>query len=199
MPQHGSFGFNAAYTPSDHTKSVDHRGVRIGSHKRVGVSPLAAVLLLDEYSLRKVFEVHLMTNSNVRRHDAAILERFLTPFQKRVSFPVPLGFAICVESKSPGSTVLIDLDGMIDDQIDLLKGIDPFRVSTHSLDDVAHGRQIDNRRNTCEVLHQHTRRTERNFLFKALRGGRGYKRTYIIGRNRLPVFEAKQILQHHLQ
>ena len=145
--------------------------MRIGPDKSVGVRPLAAVLVIDEYSLRNVFEVHLMANSNIWRYHAAILERFLPPFEKDVSFTVPLQLSIGVEGKSRGSTVLIDLNGMVDDQIDLLKRINPLRVATHAPDDVTHRRQIDNRGNTCEVLHQHTRWTECNFLFKALRRG----------------------------
>ena len=37
LPQHDGFGLNTAHTPAQHAQSVNHRGVAIGPHQRIGI------------------------------------------------------------------------------------------------------------------------------------------------------------------
>src|SRR5207302_8417281 len=135
----------------------------IGADKCIRISVVTTVLLINEYGLRDVFQVHLMNDSNVGRDNPAILKCLLSPFQEHISFAVSFQFAISIESESARSTELVDLHGMIDDKIDLLKGIDPPGVATHLLDHIAHCREIDDRRNSREILHQYSHGPKCNF------------------------------------
>ena len=173
--------------------------MRIGSNKCVRVGARTPIPVLDEYGLRDVFEIHLVADSNIGRHHTTILKCLLSPFEKDVSFTVAFQLTVGVEGERSRTTVLIDLYGMIDDQVDLLEGINPFRVAAHLLDDISHRGKIYNRRNAREVLHQDACRTKCNFFFQAPRSERGHQRANVIGRNRLSVFKAKQIFQHYLQ
>src|SRR5207244_11150402 len=157
------------------------------------------VLLIDEYGFRDVFQVHLMNDSNVGRDNPAILERLLSPFQEYISFAVSFQFAIGIESESARGAELVDLHGMIDDKIDLLKGIDPPGVATHLLDHITHGRQIDNRWDSRKILHQYSRRPKCNFLFQALRSRPRHEWPHVIGRHPLHSFKSNQVFQHALQ
>src|SRR5262249_41705427 len=78
----------AAHAPSHHPETVHHRRVRVGADERVGVRERAAGRLGVDDDAREVFEVHLMDDAGVGRHDAEVAERVLTPAQERVALAV---------------------------------------------------------------------------------------------------------------
>ena len=53
--------------------------MRVCADKRVRIREVPPVPLSNENGLGKVLEIDLMNDSNVRRHDAAILECLLSP------------------------------------------------------------------------------------------------------------------------
>src|SRR5204863_9149088 len=61
---------------------IDHRGVRVGAHEGVGIG-LRRAALGREHDPCQVFEVDLMHDAGIGRHDAESLERSLRPPQQR--------------------------------------------------------------------------------------------------------------------
>ena len=62
--------------------------------------------------------------------------------------------------------VLVDLHGVVDDEIDRLQRVDALRIAAERLDRVAHRGEIDDGGHAGEVLQQHAARAEGDlFLF----------------------------------
>jgi hypothetical protein len=103
LAQHRGLGLDPADAPAKDGKAVDHGGVAVGAHQRVGIGDLRAVLVgIGPDGLRQVFQVHLMADAGAGRHDAEVVERLLAPFQERVAFHVPLVFAVHVHLEGAG-------------------------------------------------------------------------------------------------
>ena len=143
--------------------------MRVGADERVGIREHAAAGILPEDHAREIFEVDLVDDAGVGRHDAEVLERFLAPAQERVALLVAAEFERGVEIGGIELGVVIDLHGMVDDEFDRLKRIDLLRVAAEPHDAVAHGGEIDDRGHAGEVLQQHARGREGDFLLR--RGG----------------------------
>jgi hypothetical protein len=60
---------------------------------------------------------------------------------------------------------LVDLHGVVDDEVDRLERIDALRVSAEPRDRVAHRGEVDDGRDAGEILKQHTARAESDLLF----------------------------------
>ena len=88
----------------------------VGANERIGIGEQASVDLLLEDHPREVLEIDLMDDAGVRRNDAEVLERVLAPAQERVAFAVAREFEPGVEVGSVGFRVVIDLNGVIDDE-----------------------------------------------------------------------------------
>ena len=199
LSKHCAFRLDTANAPSHHTESVDHGRVRIRAYESVRIGGLSSVLLIDEHDLRNVLQINLMNDSYVRRNHPAILKCPLAPFEKDVTLTIALELAICIESEGAGAAELVDLHRVVNDKIHLLQGIDALWITTHFMDHVAHRRKIHDGGDSCEVLHQHARGPESDLLFGLRGDGRTSDCTNIGGRDRLSVFEAKQVFQHDLQ
>ena len=72
LPQHARLGFNAADAPSHNAEPIDHGGVRVGSDQRVGIGVHHAIAFGGEDHLGQVFEVDLVHDAGVGRHDAEV-------------------------------------------------------------------------------------------------------------------------------
>ena len=168
LSQHGALRFDSPDAPSDNAESVDHGGMRIRADHRIGISARGAVRFLDVNDRRDVLDIHLMHDADVRRHGAEILKCLLPPLEEHVSLAIAFQFAIGIETECFGSSELIHLNRVIDDQIHLLKRIDLLRIAAHFPDHIAHGGQIDDGRNSREILHQHAGGTESDFLFRRI-------------------------------
>ena len=140
-----------------------------------------------------------MNNSDIRRHDTAVPEGLLPPLEKNIALAIALELAIGIECKGAGISELIDLHGVIDDEIHLLQGVDLLRVAAHLLDDVAHRGEIHDRRDSREVLHQHASRPEGDLPFRLLRRCGVRECADVVGRDRLAVLKPQQVFQHDLQ
>src|SRR5690606_24948119 len=57
LAQHRGFGLDAANTPAQYPKPVNHGGVRVRAHQRIGISGTRAVLRHVEYDPAKVLKV----------------------------------------------------------------------------------------------------------------------------------------------
>ena len=77
-----------ADSPTKHAEAVDHRGVRVGAHESVGVGERAVRRLPCEHHAGRVFEVDLMADAGIKRHDQKIVEGMLRPPQQVVALLV---------------------------------------------------------------------------------------------------------------
>jgi len=164
--EHGSLGFDSANAPAEHAESVDHGGVGIGADERVGIGD---ILHVHEHDTREVLEVHLVNDAGVGRNDGEVLKGGLSPAQELVALLVAQEFEFGVEIESFGRAEFIDLHGVVDDEFRGLDGIDDRRIAAERLDGIAHRREIDHGGNAGEILHQHARGRELDFL-----GGDGF-------------------------
>ena len=99
-----------------------------------------------------------------RRHRAEIAERRLAPLEELIPLAVALEFELGVEQQRGFRAVLVDLHRVIDDEIDRLERVDLRGITAEGDHGVAHGGQIDHAGHAGEILEEHTRRTERDFL-----------------------------------
>ena len=110
-----------------------------------------------------ILKVHLMAYSGIRRDNPEIIEALLSPFQQGVSFPVSLVFFGDILFQRILCAVVIHLNGVINNQIYRNQRIDLHWISAKILNRIPHGSQINHRRNTGKILHQHPGRMKRDF------------------------------------
>ena len=147
--EHRGFSLDSADAPSDDAEPVDHRRMRIGADDSVGIR-LAFVRCEDDG--REIFEIHLMHDAGVGRHDAEIVEGALPPAQKKIALLVAIEFELRVGCERVGGAERIDLHRMIDHQIDRLQRADLVGIAAELFDRVAHHRQIRDHRHSGEIL-----------------------------------------------
>ncbi len=85
LPQHRRLSLNAANTPAQYTKPIDHGRVRIGADQRVGIG---YPRLIDKHGARQCFKIDLVHNPHIRGHHLEVVKRLLSPFEEAVSFTV---------------------------------------------------------------------------------------------------------------
>jgi len=105
-------------------------------------------------------------DAGCRRHHPEVVEGLPSPFQELVALPVPLELALTVDQECHRRAELVHLNGVIDHQIGRHQRIDFHRrrlVTGHPDHRRAHGGQVDNGRNTCEVLQHDPARLECDF------------------------------------
>ena len=140
-----------------------------------------------------------MHDPGVGWNDAEVLERLLAPAKERVALAIPGELEPCVEIGRVPLGEVIHLDGMIDDELDWLQRVDLARVAAQPDDSVAHGGKVNDRRNAGEILEQHPRRGERDFLL-LLRGDVPCgKRSNVVRIHEARIFAPKQILEKDFQ
>src|SRR5215469_5331760 len=103
---------------------------------------------MREHALCEIFEVYLMNNPDPRRNELESFERLLSPLEKLVALAVALELHIQVELQSARRTEEIHLHRVIDHQINGHKRLDNFRIGSEPLHSAAHGREINNQRNS---------------------------------------------------
>ncbi len=113
--------------------------MRIGADQRVGVSEHGRLLAIGEDDGREIFEIYLVHDAGVGRHDAEILKRFLTPAEERVALLIALEFEQRVELECARGTELIHLHGVIDHQVGGDERIGALGIGAHVAQGVAHG------------------------------------------------------------
>ncbi len=199
LAKHGGFCFDAADTPAEYAKTVNHGGMRVGTNQCIGVSLTDAIVLHVEHDTAQVLEVNLMNDAGIRWYHFEIGEGFLAPLQEAVTFLVALVFDFGIQIDGVLVTEAVDLDRVIDDQFRRLQRIDFLRVATERLHGITHGGQIDNCGYTGEVLHQHARRAIGYFLTRL-----SLRIPVDDGFNILPgdgfvVFKAQQVFEQNLE
>ena len=93
LAKHGGFRFDAAYAPTKHADTIDHRGVRVGADEGVRISHRAAgAVRVGHHALGEIFKIHLMADAEAGRNNLQFLKRVLAPTEKPVTFAVAFKF-----------------------------------------------------------------------------------------------------------
>ncbi len=158
LTEHRRLGFDPAHAPSEDPEPVDHRGVGIGAHQRVGEGHAVP----DAHDLTEMLQVHLVADAGAGRDDAEPVERLLGPSEQRVALTVAPVLPFDVRLVGVLGAEEVHLDRVIDDQVDRHERIDGGRIPARSGDRAPHRGQIDDRRDPREVLHQDPARHERH-------------------------------------
>ena len=134
--------------------------MRVGADERVRISDQFAVDLRGEDHAGQVLEIDLVADAHARRHGGEVAEGRLAPLEECVALAVALELEQRVGVVGRGRAVLVHLHGVVDDEFGGREGIDALGIAAEGLDGVAHGGQIDDRRDAGEVLHEHAGRHE---------------------------------------
>ena len=145
----------------------------------------------------QILEIDLVDDADAGRDDAEGLERLLAPLEELVALAVALELHVEVELHRVGPAVVVDLDGVIDDEIDGNKRLDDAGLAAETGHGAAHRGEIDQEGNPGEVLKDDAGNDERNLL------GRGRLRipcgegANILLMNLAAVAVAEHGLEHH--
>jgi hypothetical protein len=93
-----------------------------------------------------------MNNTGARRNNSKVLEGVGTPLQEAETFFVTFHFEIEVLLESVLSTVLIDLNTVVDNQVNRDTRVNLCGITAQVLERISHGSKIDNGRYTSKVL-----------------------------------------------
>ena len=206
LAEHRSFRLDAADAPAEHGETVDHRGVRVGADQRIRIGDLEGaglladrhLLLLGPHRLREVFEIDLMADAGAGRHHGEIRKRALAPFEELVAFLVLLVFLDHVLAERLVVAEEVHDHRVVDHQIDRHQRIDLLGVAAERLHRIAHRREIDHRRHAGEILHQHARGAERDFMLELALLQPLRDRDDVVLLDGAAVFVAQQVFQQHL-
>jgi len=117
-----------------------------------------------EHHLAEVLEVHLVTDARPRRDDAEIAQRRLPPAQELIALEVPLILEVRVDQHRRIAAVFVDLHRMVDHEVHRLQRVDARRVAAERRNRVAHRGEVHHAGDPGEVLQQHARGAEGDFL-----------------------------------
>ncbi len=196
LAEHGSLGLDTANAPAEHAEAVDHGCVRVGANARIRIGDGYTVFFLGPYSLRQIFEVHLVAYACAGRNDAEVLECLLAPFQEAVTFAVALILEIDIALEGLGIAEFVDDHRMVDDKINRDERIDLLGIATEIDHGVAHGCKIHDCWNTGKVLHQNARRTIGDFCAGTAAVDKPFGDILdILLEDRAVVFKTKQIFE----
>ena len=148
------------------------------------------------HDLPEVLQVHLMADARARRHDAQPVERLLRPAQERVALGVALVLPLDVGGVGTLRAEQVDLHRVVDDQVGGDERVDLGRVAAVASHRRAHRRQVDDRRNAGEVLHQDAGGHERDVL---RRGGPGGERGDVVVGDVARAGAPQQVLEQDLE
>ncbi len=101
-----------------------------------------------------------MADAGRRRHDAEVVEGLPSPLEEGVALAVALELALGVGREGALVAEGVDLDRVVDDEVDVDQRVDLLRVAPDLRHRVAHRRQVDDRGDAGEVLHQDPGRLE---------------------------------------
>ena len=156
LTQHARLGLDAAHAPSDDAQTIDHGGVGIGAHQRVGIIDTARA----QDALGQVFQVDLVDNADARRDDLEGVEGLHAPLEELVAFAVAGELQVEVLLERVTGAGEIHLHRMVHHEVDRHQGLDDLGVLAQLGHRRAHGRQVHQQRHAGEVLQDDPRHHE---------------------------------------
>ena len=108
-----------------------------------------------------------MHDPRARWHHAEILECALGKLEELVALCVALELKGHILLECLGGSVVVDLHGVVDDEVAGNHRIDLRRFAAHCSHRVSHGHQVDDARHPGEILEDDSRRHERHLSLAA--------------------------------
>ena len=105
-----------------------------------------------------------MANPRPWRHYPKIIERFLSPFEKSITFTISFKLTFHIFLKSTHSSKFIYHHRMINDQIYIGNWVYFFSIFSKLYNRFTHGSEINDSWNSGEILHQNACGTVGNFM-----------------------------------
>ena len=173
--------------------------MRIGADDGVGIGAVAAFGVVVENHAAEVFQVHLVDDAGVRRHDLEVAESGLAPAQEGVAFAVALEFDLVVSRERADAAVVVHLHGMVDDQLGGVDRVDLLRIAAEFLHGLAHGGEIHHAGHAGEVLHDDARGREVDFIGRRRLRVPVEHRFDVVLRDVDAIFEAQQVFEQDLE
>src|SRR3984957_4593879 len=199
LAQHGSLGFDTADAPAQYAQAVDHGGVRVGADECVGIGSFLSVDVVDENDAGQELKIDLMNDARVRGNDCKIAESGLSPAQKAITFFVANELKLGIELECIGRAELIDLHGMIDDQLYGLQRIYQRGIAPQLLHGVTHSSQINHTWHAGKVLQQHAAGRECDFFVRLRFAVPAGQSTDISLGYAAAILSAQQVLEQYAQ
>ncbi len=205
LAEHGGLGLDAADAPAEDAEPVDHGGMGVGADEGVGIRDDGSVGLVaatgrgGEDDAGEVFEVDLVADAHAGGDGGEVAEGGLAPLEEGVALAVALELERGVHVVGVGGAELVDLDGVVDDELGGLERVDLFGVAAQRPHGIAHRREIDDGGDAGEVLHEHP-----GGHVGDLAGGRRLRvpagqEANVIRTNRSAVFAAEQVFEQDAQ
>ncbi len=195
LAEHRGLGLDATDAPADDAEAVDHRRVRVGAHTGVRVGD--SVAHVDD--LGQVLDVDLMHDPGARRHHLEVVEGALAPAQELVALLVAAVLDVDVALERRRRAEHVRDHRVVDDQLGGRERVDRGRVATEVAHGLTHGGQVDDRRDTGEVLHDHPRGRVLDLLAGLTVSVPSGDRPDIVCSDVRAVLGAQQVLQQHLE
>src|SRR5690606_27212110 len=85
-----------------------------------------------------------------------------------ISLLLAFEFKLHIGRQRIGSSICVNHDRVVDNEIDGYERVDLLRIAAGAMNGVTHGSQVDDNRNTGEVLQHDARRNEWNLLVGVL-------------------------------
>ncbi len=199
LAEHRCLCLDSADAPAEHAEAVDHRGVRVGADTGVGVRLQHSVDLTGHRDARQVLDVDLVDDSGAGRDDLEVVERRLAPAKELVTLAVALVLDVGVALERILGAEQVGDDRVVDDHLGGRERVDLPGVAAEGGDCLTHGREVDDARNTGEVLHDDARRRELDLGIGLGGGVPAAEGVDVVGRDVRAVFGAKQVLEEDLQ
>jgi hypothetical protein len=158
LSKHRGFRLDSTDPPTNHTETIDHRGVRVGSDE--SIREIDTFFL--QYALRQILKVYLMADSESRWNDTEGLKRLFAPLEELVARFVALKLHLHVPLKRVISMREIDLNRVVDNKVDWDEWLNDAGIFSESLNRGSHRGEINAERHAREILKQHSRYDERN-------------------------------------
>ena len=137
-----------------------------------------------------------MDDADAGRHDAEAVERLHTPFEELVARQVARELDLHVALQRVAAARVIDLHGVIHDQIDRHERFDQFGILAERGDRGAHGGQIDQERHAGEILQDDARDHERHLRAALLGRLPVGERAHVVLGDAFPVVIAQHGFEH---
>ena len=169
----------------------------VGTHQRVRKGQKAHLGFRGKDNPGQILEVDLMNDPGGRRNHLEIVEGGLAPLQELIALTVALKLPLDVDLQGRGSGKRVHLHGMVDNQLRRDQGIDLPGISSQPRHGFSHGRQVDDRRNACEVLEHHSCRREGDLLGWLCLWIPLHQRLDVLGGDRLAIFVAQQVFEQN--
>ena len=95
-----------------------------------------------------------MDDTVSRWDDSEVLEGFLTPLEESEALSVPVEFDLFIAVLGILCPCDVDLNGVVDNKVNLTEWVDFSGITTELFHSCAHGSQIDDGRHACKVLQE---------------------------------------------